>query len=283
MIDLRLGNCLEILPTLADKSVDAVITDPPYGIGLAEWDSVQNITWLMTQFQRISREFVAFWGQFPSLIDWYVAAKSTGLHYLENVVWVKRMAMPSARLSRTYECIGIFATNGKRQFHQTKGKYQDVKVPGVLVDRVTLDGVMRYISELHLTIKRGGARTIQKHTSCQSEFSRYNFPSVQGQEMCNFTNVWSFLPPSRKVCDGKYNHPAEKPIDAMNRLCEMLSVPGGAVLDPFMGSGTTGVACVKTGRSFIGIEIDPTYFAIAQKRIAEAQAQLPLMAGGYGK
>jgi DNA modification methylase len=48
---------------------------------------------------------------------------------------------------------------------------------------------------------------------------------------------------------------------------------GSTVLDPFMGSGTTGVACVQTGRNFIGIEIDPDYFAIAERRIAEAQLQ----------
>ena len=51
---------------------------------------------------------------------------------------------------------------------------------------------------------------------------------------------------------------------------------GGTVLDPFMGSGTTGVACVQTGRNFIGIEIDPNYYAIAEKRIKEAQMQLRL-------
>ena len=52
---------------------------------------------------------------------------------------------------------------------------------------------------------------------------------------------------------------------------------GCTVLDPFMGSGTTGVACVQTGRNFIGIEIDPTYYAIAEKRIAEAQMQPSLL------
>ena len=51
---------------------------------------------------------------------------------------------------------------------------------------------------------------------------------------------------------------------------------GDTILDPFMGSGTTGVACVQTGRNFIGVEIDPTYFAIAERRIAEAQMQLRL-------
>lgn len=51
------------------------------------------------------------------------------------------------------------------------------------------------------------------------------------------------------------------------------------MLDPFMGSGTTGVACAKLGRNFIGIEIDPGYFAIAQRRIEQAQAQLALPLG----
>ena len=62
----------------------------------------------------------------------------------------------------------------------------------------------------------------------------------------------------------------------MKRLIEMTTNEGDTILDPFMGSGTTGVACVQTGRNFIGIEIDPDYFAIAERRIAEAQMQLRL-------
>jgi site-specific DNA-methyltransferase (adenine-specific) len=58
----------------------------------------------------------------------------------------------------------------------------------------------------------------------------------------------------------------------MRQLVHLFSNEGQTVLDPFMGSGTTGVACVNTGRNFIGCEIDPGYFAIAQKRIAEAEA-----------
>lgn len=72
-------------------------------------------------------------------------------------------------------------------------------------------------------------------------------------------------------------HPTQKPLSLMKWVLDMAKVPIGAtVFDPFMGSGTTGVACVKTGRNFIGCEIDPGYFAIAEKRIAEAQMQLPL-------
>ena len=62
----------------------------------------------------------------------------------------------------------------------------------------------------------------------------------------------------------------------MVKLVERITNPGDLILDPFMGSGTTGVACVQTGRNFIGIEIDPTYYAIAEKRIHDAQLQMRL-------
>jgi len=65
-------------------------------------------------------------------------------------------------------------------------------------------------------------------------------------------------------------HPTEKPVGLMRKL---LQKTAGIVLDPFMGSGTTGVACVKLGRKFIGIELDPKYFDIACKRIEEAYKQ----------
>jgi site-specific DNA-methyltransferase (adenine-specific) len=72
-------------------------------------------------------------------------------------------------------------------------------------------------------------------------------------------------------------HPTQKPLALMQVIVNDLTRPGDTIFDPFMGSGTTGVACVKTGRNFIGCEIDPGYFAIAEKRIAEAQMQLPLL------
>ena len=72
---------------------------------------------------------------------------------------------------------------------------------------------------------------------------------------------------------GPSEHPCPKPLGIWTKLIGNVTLPGMTVLDPFMGSGTTGVACVKTGRNFIGIEIDPDYYAIAEKRIAEAQMQ----------
>ena len=69
-------------------------------------------------------------------------------------------------------------------------------------------------------------------------------------------------------------HPTQKPLEIIRTWVENSCPEGGIVLDPFMGSGTTGVACVQTGRNFIGIEIEPKYFEIAEKRIAEAQLQM---------
>lgn len=68
-------------------------------------------------------------------------------------------------------------------------------------------------------------------------------------------------------------HPCPKPLKAWTWLVEKVSIAGETVFDPFMGSGTTGIACIKTGRNFIGCEIDENYFNIAEKRIKEVQSQ----------
>jgi hypothetical protein len=73
------------------------------------------------------------------------------------------------------------------------------------------------------------------------------------------------------------SHPTEKPIDLFGYLIQKITDHGQTVLDPFMGSGTTGIACIRFGRRFIGIEIEPKYFDIACKRITEAQRQGDLL------
>lgn len=72
------------------------------------------------------------------------------------------------------------------------------------------------------------------------------------------------------------NHPCPKPLKLLRWITENFTETGDTILDPFMGSGTTGVACVQTGRNFIGCEIDPGYFEIAKRRIEQAQLQLQM-------
>lgn len=85
-------------------------------------------------------------------------------------------------------------------------------------------------------------------------------------------NVLEFIvSPTEKI-----DHPSPKPLAAMLKLIAQYTEPGWTILDPFMGSGTTGVACAKLDRNFIGIEMDKDYFSIAERRIKQAQIQLTL-------
>jgi site-specific DNA-methyltransferase (adenine-specific) len=78
----------------------------------------------------------------------------------------------------------------------------------------------------------------------------------------------------RQAEQGEYYHPTQKPVSLMAWCMDKAKVPNGAtILDPFMGSGTTGIACIRTGRKFIGIEIDETYFEIARKRLEDELRQ----------
>jgi DNA modification methylase len=194
-VDLRLGDCLSILPTLAAGSVDAVVTDPPYGCNKAEWDNV-----------------------FPS--DWYDLAR--GLTTMIAII-----TGPSG-LKDTIPLVG----------------YDFVDV----VAARNLNGMTR------------SPLGFGNWLACVVAAVR---PVKQGVTFFEFV-----------VNGDKPDHPSPKPLDYMRKLIVRLTNPGDTILDPFMGSGTTGVACVQTGRNFIGIEIDPGYFEIAKRRIELAQMQM---------
>ena len=97
------------------------------------------------------------------------------------------------------------------------------------------------------------------------EALRRDYEAMRNVHICDdmHCNVWH-IPP---IPSNKRFHTCQKPVDLLERLCRVSSREGGVVLDPFMGSGSTGVACANTGRDFIGIEIDPDYFEIAKRRI----------------
>jgi len=190
---LYLGDCLEILPTL--PKVDAVITDPPYGISFAAQP---------TKWQRGH-------GQAPE--SWDVA--------------------PFKNLSELISCADIRVVWG--------GNYYP------------------------LPCSRGWL----------SWFKPDAPPS-----MASFELAWSNLDRNaRQISHSisatnaeRVRHPTQKPVRVMTWTIEQVGMPE-TILDPFMGSGTTGVACMNLGRKFIGIEIEPKYFDIACERITNAQRQ----------
>lgn len=271
------SDAIALLQSLPDNSVDAIITDPPYGINVEAWDKPIDIELFMGEAKRVSRHFLVFFGQMPTLTDWLNAAQKTRLHYLEHITWAKRNATPvgAKRLSRSHEEILIYATGKTKAFYSARGLYQDVKLPGILVDTVTLESVYRYIGELQRWTRTG--KPVEKSSGAKRQ-EMFNSPtrlvniSSQTQHDANFTNVWSFRVPTQSAGrhgKGDYKHPNEKPVEVMKRLVEMCSPAGGTVLDPFMGSGTTAVACLETGRKFIGSEREATYRDIAETRIAQ--------------
>jgi site-specific DNA-methyltransferase (adenine-specific) len=266
------GDCFEVLKTIPDKSIDAVITDPPYGIGLAKWDTVVDIPLFTKEVKRITNGFYAFFGQMPTMVNWINEANNEKLHYCEHISWVKRLTVQSSRIGRSHESIIVYSL-GKKKFYKTKGRYEDVKLPGIHVDTNTLEGLDRYIKDLRLKLLKGTAHNHRCYSESRlPEYKRFTAQGDRSPEFANFTNVWSFLPPTQSKRPNHQNntevcHPTGKPLEIMKRLVEMLTPEGGTVLDPFCGSGTTAVACKELGRNYICIEKELDYYQIAYQRI----------------
>jgi len=213
-VELYLGDCLDFMRTLPDKSIDCVLTDPPYGIGrdkgfdgsvgfggigapiartkyTGDWDGERPDKNYFDEIIRVSKIALIFGGNYFSDI------LPVGNHWL---VWDKKQTMP------TFGDCELVWTN----------------------------------------VKRNSVKWV--------------------------TREWNGLLGREE----KRQHATQKPTKIMAWLIENYTQPGMTVLDPYMGSGTTGVACLQTGRNFIGCEKDPNYFSVAKRRIEQAQAQ-PLL------
>jgi DNA modification methylase len=196
---LYLGDCLDVLPTLAAGSVYAVVTDPPYAIDGEEPFSVTE-----------SAIASAAWNLAVVILDWRNPIRDR--RKVGELVW-------------HYGWASGFRSKAK-------------------------SGVCHTHNTIHLL---GDAR-------------RLHF--TDGSIIPNEKGMWS---PLHCSWYPKHYHKYEKPVGLMTWLLKRVDT--NAILDPFMGSGTTGVACAQLGRKFIGIEIEPKYFDIACKRIEQAQMQ----------
>jgi DNA modification methylase len=218
-IRLYCGDCLEILPTLEAGSVDAVVTDPPYGDKHTHAKHLSGVTLKdgtpagkALGFAGISKE---------QLVEHAAAWCSLAARWVVfTVEWKHAHALDEAGLLVR---LGIWRKrNGAPQFTGDR--------PGTGWEAVAIchrPGKKRW---------NGGGR-----------HGFWDVPKV------NFSG-----------------HPTSKPVALYEAFASDFTEAGSTILDPFMGSGTTGVACVKTGRKFIGIELDRGYFDIAVKRIEKA-------------
>lgn len=284
MSELRLdtiecADALTYLRGLPDACAAAVITDPPYGIDVDEWDTPVAISEFMAECRRVAapNAFLAFTGQMPTLLDWQIAARDAGWVYREHIAWIKRKATTSMLpLNRGWESVLIYA-QGNPALQTTKGRYEDVKLAGLAVGLFTVDGLDRYVKDLRAKLA-GRANKINETTNVRHASHAY-MNAIDGDrspEYANFTNVWSFLPENMKTFGNRIAHATVKPLKLMERLVELTTTPGAVVVDTFMGSGTTALACRNTGRHFAGCDLNPAYVELARARLAKPYT-LPML------
>ena len=253
------GDCLEIMPTLPAQSVDFVLTDPPDGHTDCYWDESVDLScfWSALAVARKAETVVAIFCQSPFTFDLGVSNKKEFRH---SYVWIKDIAanfLGAAYMPlRFTEDVLVFCQNGFA--HNSKGK------PTYNPQMLPLNG-KRGVSRTRAGNVLGNIRN-RPETSYQA----INNPTRKHADQEYPKNYVYFPLPRGKNRD----HPTQKPHDLCEFLIRTYTNPGDLVLDPFMGSGTAGVACVQTGRNFVGIEKDAKYFDIAKQRIETAQPAL---------
>ena len=246
MIDLMSGNCLERMKEIRNGSVDMVLTDPPYGTTQCRWDSVIPFEPMWEQLRRVTKKngaIVMTASQpFTSVLG---ASQINMLKYC----WYWRKSKATGHLNaknrpmKNIEDVLVF--------YQKQPTYnaQGLKILNKLQKNSASD-MARGVTSNATSVVTGGI-TRKEYTQ---KFT--NYP----RQVLNFES------------QGNTVHPTQKPVALMEYLIKTYTNEGETVLDFTMGSGTTGVACVNTGRRFIGIEMDETYFTIAKERIDAVEA-----------
>ena len=238
MITLMQGDCLERMKEIEAGSVNMVLADPPYGTTACKWDTVIDLPSMWAELRRIVK---------PNGAIVMTAAQP----------FTSALVMSNPKMYR-HQWVWDKATisNPMQAKHQPLRQHEDVLVFGV-----KKPGYNPQKTDLHLERKW---RQAKQHADAAVPASEGATGVAKGKypKTIQRFNAAKF--------EGRTVHPTQKPVALMEYLIRTYTNEGETVLDFTMGSGTTGVACANTGRNFIGIELDPDYFEIAQRRIQEA-------------
>jgi len=239
------GDCLDIMPTLTAGSVDAIITDLPYGTTECLWDEVIPFVPMWEQVKQICK------GAFITTSSQPFTSKliiSNSNKFREEIIWEKErpsnIFMMGKRHGKTHENIIVFSENGHTYNAQAIKNRR----------KRSRETMQKYVGN---KLKHGDGRSV---TSYRSD---WDGTVSQPRSVLYFV---------RDI--GEENHPTQKPVALYEYLIRTYTNAGETVLDICMGSGTTGVAAIQTGRNFIGIEKEQKYFEIASRRIAQAPQPL---------
>lgn len=239
------GDCRDVLATLNEACVDVVVTDPPYGVTSLTWD-VPVDGWL-PEVDRVLKPSGSLWvfGSMRSLAPMIADAEAGRLgkwRYAQEIVWEKHngSGFQADRFRRVHEFAAQFYRGAWSVVYRKPVTTQDAKARVVRSKRRPKH--MGQIDRTPYISHDGGPRLQRSVLRVRSEH-------------------------------GRAEHPTQKPVGILAPLIEYSCPPGGWVLDPFAGSGSTGVAAHELGCDSILIEIDPDYYAAAERRIN----QLPLV------
>jgi site-specific DNA-methyltransferase (adenine-specific) len=251
------GEALATLRTLPDASVDAVITDPPYGANIkAGWDRAPSVAWV-AELPRLLRPgaTVLSFAAFPFIFALHEAMEAAGFRYLFNLVWRKRNGG-----IRTNACL-------PRYQHEHILAYT-VRCPGPL--GTVFNGYDAGLPARPWTKANASGVGHTTHVYAKAPDPALKVGRPDGRRW-----IASVLDGAEKPCmrtSERTAHPTQKPLEVVCRLATLITPPGGVILDPFAGSGTTGVAALQGGYGFIGIEQEAAYIEIARARLAAAAA-----------
>ena len=251
------GDCLEIMPQLIAQGVkvDAIICDPPFGTTSCDWDSVIPFAPMWENIKRLimPRGAVVLFGSEPfssllrvSNLDWFkydwVWDKKSKAGFLH----AKNMPM------KRHEQIMVFS--GGIIEHVSKTKNRLNYNPQMESGKPYVKNSIKNDNSEHRLMRP----SMDANRLCVSDGDRY--PS-------------SIIEISNAVQVGKM-HPTQKPVELMSYLVKTYTQPGETVLDFTFGSCSTGIACLETGRNFIGIEKDPEYFRVGKERMEKREKEL---------
>jgi site-specific DNA-methyltransferase (adenine-specific) len=227
------GDCLEILPTLEDNSVDLLLVDLPYGTTACKWDSIIPLDKLWEQYNRVCKENAAmvFTAAQPFTT---ILAASNIKNFKYEWVWEK----PQGTNPMNAKIMPLKSHENILVFYRKKPTYNPQ-----MWESTPYQGFSSNTSKIGEVY--GSAQS--KHRD-NPEGTRYPKTVL-------------------KFKQEKGLHPTQKPVALMEYLINTYSNRYDVVLDNCMGSGSTGIACLNTDRQFIGIEKDPDYFNLASKRI----------------
>ena len=239
-VELILGDCLEVMRDMPDKSVDAILTDLPYGTTACSWDEIISFESMWEQVNRINKGVFVTTASQPFTSKLIMSNLSK---FKYTLVWDKKHGkapgVAKYRPMPSHEDIVVFGESG-----------------------TTYNPQMKY-GEPYTDIRSSNKRKQNEH----------KFGYGKGFSIINSGTRYPLSVQEFPTYPKEGQHPTQKPVELYRWLIKTYTNKSYTVLDICMGSGTTGVACVQTGRNFIGIETNPDYFAIAEKRIKEAKMQ----------